>query len=452
MKAEESPPPIQKGSVPLEEQQEHVRQKPNFFRRVLNNITIEPAMFVIAFASHMDGVANEQLIVQKSCLTDFHYNATVCDHITEPQWKDEKNEIASSLTDFNFYKTVATSFIPCFMAFYLGAWMDLFGRKPIMYLFLITTILQQAIIVVCAYFFESSKWYLLLSYIPTSFGGGHAAWHLAISAFIADITTPDERAFRFGMLSLASKLGTPLASQAGKYLFDTGGYVCVFSTTLVGVILGAILLVWRLQRYQWNPPKKNKAERKSFSPLVIKDVFVSTLKKRHGNQRKYLLVMILMSILTIMPFMGEHVIAYSYTLVRFNWQVNENSDYHSITSIVDLVAQATFIPLMGYFKFNEAWVMTILYTTISSRHLVKAFATQPWMYYLGSFIDCVGFYVMFIRSSMLSTIVAKDELGKVMAFVSAWDSILPIGISALYSKVFDVSTFQRHFSKLTNQF
>ena len=137
--------------------------------------------------------------------------------------------------------------------------------------------------------------------------------------------------------------------------------------------------------------------------------------------------------------MGEHIIAYSYTLVRFNWQVNENSDYHSITSIVDLVSQATFIPLMGYFKLNEAWVMTILYSTISTRHIVKAFATEPWMYYLGSFIDCVGFYTMYIRSSMLSTIVAKDELGKVMAFTSAWDSILPIGISALYSEVFDVS-------------
>ena len=93
MEGEEAPPPIQKDiTVPLEEQKHVSRPKPNFFRRVVNNITIEPAMFVIAFAAHMDSVANEQLIVQKSCLTDFHYNATVCDHITEPQWKDEKKQ------------------------------------------------------------------------------------------------------------------------------------------------------------------------------------------------------------------------------------------------------------------------------------------------------------------------------------------------------------------------
>ena len=438
MEGEETSPPIQKGILQVEEQQ-HVKKKPNFFKRVVNNITIEPAMFIIAFAAHIDDLASSQMIILKSCLTDFQYNETVCYNITDSQWKEQKDEISVALTDFNFYKTVATSFVPCFMAFYLGAWMDLFGRKPIMYLFLITTAMQQAIIVVCAYFFESSKWYILLSHIPTSFGGGHAAWHLAISAFIADITTPEERAFRFGMLTLVARLGTPLAAQAGKYLLETGGYVCVFSTTLTGIVLGGILLVWRLKRFDWNPPKKSKEQRKSFSPLVIKDVFVSTLKRRPGKQRKYILVLILISIFTIMPFMGEHVVAYSYTLIRYNWRVNENSDYSSITSIVDLVAQATFIPLMGYLKLNEAWVMTILYTTISARHTLKAFSYESWMYYLASFIDCVGFYCMFIRSSMLSTIVAKDELGKVMAFTSAFDSILPIGISALYKNVFDVS-------------
>ena len=94
--------------------------------------------------------------------------------------------------------------------------------------------------------------------------------------------------------------------------------------------------------------------------------------------------------------------------------------------------------------------MTILYTTISARHTLKAFSYESWMYYLASFIDCVGFYCMFIRSSMLSTIVAKDELGKVMAFTSAFDSILPIGISALYKNVFDVSMKSQYVGNFMN--
>ena len=415
------------------------QKSPHFLQRIWKNITIEPAIFVIAFATQMDTITTEQMVVLKSCLTDFQYNETLCHNITDPQWTEQKDEISAALTDFNVYKTLATSLIPIFMAFYLGAYMDLFGRKPIMYLFLITSALQKVVMVICSHWFSSSKWYILLAYIPTSLGGGNAAWNLAISAFLADITQPEERAFRYGMLGWIKKLGNPLAAQAGKYLLEAGGYTCVFSTTLLGIVLGGLLLLWRVHNYDWNPPNKSQEQRKSFSPLVIKDVFVSVFRKRPGAERKYVFLLILISIFRCMPCIGENNISYAYTLSRYNWQVDENSDYRSITSMVDITSQAIFIPLMAYLKWNEAWVMTGLISTLTARHIIKALATEPWMYYLGSIINCIGFYALSIKSSMVSSVVDKNELGKIMAFISAWDSLLPIVVSATYSYVFDVS-------------
>ena len=422
------------------------RQK--FLQKIWNNITIEPAIFIIAFATEMDTITTEQMVVLKSCLTDFQYNETVCHNITDPQWTQQKDEISAALTDFNVYKTLATSLIPIFMAFYLGAYMDLFGRKPIMYLFLITSALQKTVMVVCSHWFSSSKWFILLAYIPTSLGGGNAAWNLAISAFLADITQPEERAFRYGMLGWIKKLGNPLAAQAGKYLLEAGGYTCVFSTTLFGIVLGGLLLLWRVNKYAWNPPNKSADQRKSFSPLVIKDVFVSVFRKRPGAERKYVFLLILISIFRCMPCIGENNISYAYTLSRYNWQVEENSNYRSITSMVDLTSQAIFIPLMAFLKWNEAWVMTGLISTLTARHVIKALATEPWMYYLGSIINCIGFYALSIKSSMVSSVVDKNELGKIMAFISAWDSLLPIVVSATYSYVFDVSNFRYLISKI----
>ena len=83
--------------------------------------------------------------------------------------------------------------------------------------------------------------------------------------------------------------------------------------------------------------------------------------------------------------------------------------------------------------------MTGLISTLTARHVIKALATEPWMYYLGSIINCIGFYALSIKSSMVSSVVDKNELGKIMAFISAWDSLLPIVVSATYSYVFDVS-------------
>ena len=98
--------------------------------------------------------------------------------------------------------------------------------------------------------------------------GGKAIWMLAINAFMTDITKPDERAFRFGMIHLASSLGRPLASPLGAYLLRTGGFLCVFSTTLVGIFIGAISLLLRIRKYKWNPPKSNKVIIISENPCV----------------------------------------------------------------------------------------------------------------------------------------------------------------------------------------
>ena len=86
-------------------------------------------------------------------------------------------------------------------------------------------------------------------------------------------------------------------------------------------------------------------------------------------------------------------------------------------------------------------VGTGLFETITARHTIKAFASESWMYYLASFIDCLGFYCFNIRFAMLSALIPADEIGKVLSFTSAFDSLLPIGISALYSKVYGVSVF-----------
>ena len=58
------------------------------------------------------------------------------------------------------------------------------------------------------------------------------------------------------MLHLASGLARPLATPSGAYLFDTGGYLCVFSSSLLGILIGAVFLVIRIRSYKWSPSQQ----------------------------------------------------------------------------------------------------------------------------------------------------------------------------------------------------
>ena len=188
------------------------------------------------------------------------------------------------LANFNFYGLIIRNVFPAFFAFYLGAWADRFGRKPIFYLFLTATLISQIILVFCAVYFDSKKEWLFLANVPVTLAGGYAAWILAINSFLADISAPEDRAFRYGMLGLAWRAGEPLGSLAGAYLFEAGGFVCVFSTTVVGTAFGALVLVVMIWKYKWDPPKSN-TKKSAFDISLVLDAFKATFRQRKGPNR-----------------------------------------------------------------------------------------------------------------------------------------------------------------------
>jgi len=348
-------------------------------------------------------------------------------------------EVSIELNHFNVYTTLMTSIFPIFLSFYLGAWADLFGRKPLFYLVLGAYFLSQCVTTVCAYFIDSKKEYLLLAHVPTALSGGWAVWMLAMNAFVADITAPEDRAFRYGMMHLAHSLGRPLGAPLGAYLLRTGGFLCVFSSALVGITIGSVYLLYRIRSYKWNPPKTDKKKRNNFSLFHITDAFKATFKKRAGPNRKYILIMMAIHICTLMPFFGEFTVAFSYVRIRYSWGVDEYSTYSSIVSSASIVGQAIFMPTVALLKVNEAWIMTLCFVNLFVRHIVKGFASEPWMYYLGALIDTFGSYASSIMRSMLSCCVAPDELGKIYALLSAFDNLLPLGITEAYSLIFEAT-------------
>ncbi len=71
-------------------------------KRIADNITIEPAMFLISFASSIDNVAISQMNIYKSCRVDFGYNDTICLNLI-PDYPDENEEIQEVVSQNRIY-------------------------------------------------------------------------------------------------------------------------------------------------------------------------------------------------------------------------------------------------------------------------------------------------------------------------------------------------------------
>lgn len=114
----------------------------------------------------------------------------------------------------------------------LGALSDRYGRKPILLL---------ALFVMAAYYllmgFAQTLWLLFLGRL---IGGITAATHATANAYMADISSPEEKAARFGMLGAGFGLGFVLGPLIGGLLGEWGPRAPFFAAAILAAANGVL--------------------------------------------------------------------------------------------------------------------------------------------------------------------------------------------------------------------
>ena len=143
-----------------------------------------------------------------------------------------------------------------------------------------------------------------------------------------------------------------------------------------------------------------------------------------------------------LPFFGEGAVSYNYVRTRlvhddlklkiflnyfrYHWGYEDYSDYKSICSIIDLTGQAIFIPILGMLQLPDANVIPFIIFTVIVRHVIKGFAVQSWMMYLGSSVDLLASYSFSAIRSSVTKCVELHEVGKMLALIYSVESIIPM--------------------------
>lgn len=129
------------------------------------------------------------------------------------------------MAQFNVYVTVIVSIFPALLAFYMGAWCDLIGRKVIMLAFFLAKALGAAFLVCYSHWMEMPLEYFLVAMAIPSIMGGDPAFNMSVYSFISDISRPEQRAFRMGMIHISTKIFRPFALPLGAWLLREGYFL-----------------------------------------------------------------------------------------------------------------------------------------------------------------------------------------------------------------------------------
>jgi MFS transporter, DHA1 family, tetracycline resistance protein len=288
----------------------------------------------------------------------------------------------------------------------LGGLSDAHGRRPLLLLGfcgLALSFIATALV--------TALWMLVLVRLVA----GSMQANISVSnAYVADITPPEERAKRFGMLGAMFGLGFILGPVMGGLLGDIDLRLPFFvagSFALLNFLYGWFVLPESL------PPERRRAfTLKSANP-------VNALRGLAQMKGVGLLVAVIAC-----AGLAQFVLYTTwvlYTTFKFGWGPWENGWSLAAVGIVSAVVQGLLMGrLLRFFSPRRLAVLGLLSSTVA--YLLWGAATDGWMMYAIIFVNLLGATVTASMHSIISGAVDARSQGQALGAVGGMNSLMAV--------------------------
>lgn len=303
----------------------------------------------------------------------------------------------------------------------LGALSDRYGRRPVL-LIGFSGLALSVIVTGLA----TALWMLI---VVRLFSGAMQANAAVANAYVADITPPEDRARRFGMLGASFGLGFTLGPVLGGLLgsidvhlpfFVAGG--CAILNWLYGYfVLPESLPPERRQPFSWgraNPVSalRGLTELKGVRPLVVV-VGLSGLAQ-----------MVLQTCWVL------------YGNFKFGWGPAENGWSLFAVGVMTMVVQGGLLKhLLKRFTPERLTALGLVSSTLS--YLAWGLVTEGWMMYVVVGLNVLGYAVNSTVQSMISNAADARSQGQTMGSVASLQSLMSVFAPLLGSVLLAVGSY-----------
>ncbi len=281
----------------------------------------------------------------------------------------------------------------------IGNLSDKFGRRPIILISLFAFALD----------------YLLLAFSPTIawlflgriIAGLTGASITTASAYIADVSTPENRAKNFGMIGAAFGLGFIIGPVIGGLLGQYGSRVPFYAAAI-------LCMLNFLYGYFILPESLDKENRRDFEWKRANPITAFLRLKKYPSLLGLILAIFLL-------YVGSHAVHSNwsfFTMYRFHWDEKMVGISLGAVGLLVGIVQGGLIrwtsPRLGNEK--SIYIGLMLYTV---GMLLFAFATESWMMFVFLIPYCLGGIAGPALQATVSSKVPANEQGEIQGTMAS---------------------------------
>lgn len=306
----------------------------------------------------------------------------------------------------------------------LGRLSDRVGRKPVLIASVAGAVLSYSVMALLP-----PLWILFIARAVAGITGSNMS---VASAYLTDISGPEDRAARFGQLSACLGIGFILGPALGGVLRDVGlNWPFAAAAALAAINLAMVLLVL--------PESRVKREAMPVSGDGPADPFaglrgIASFRSLTG----------LLFVVTMMAMIGEigGSVWVFYVEHRYHWHGLTVGISMTLFGLFHTLAQAFVVgPLTRRFGERAALLTGIFADMLS--YIAIALATDGWMIFLLVPFLCLGGIGPSVLQAVISHKVDEDRQGELQGVMASLQSlaaiIAPLVFLGLYFATRDIS-------------
>ncbi|KAK1793554.1 hypothetical protein P4O66_011931 [Electrophorus voltai] len=420
---------------------------PARLERLRRIVTVEPAMFFYMASTFIMLPAYQQLVIVKVC-QELYEDPTACGD--SEHGKDAKDMETRSSYILLLYTAVLYS-VSVLPALLLGSWSDGAGRRAVMVLPFLLSILSGGVLLALVLVPSLSVYWCLLAAGVTGLSGGHVSVFLSSFSYLADATSDPGagRTMRMAVAEAMIFVGGTVGFLLGGLLEQEVGLSSAFIAYVTCHVLAIFyILLWlrdpipvssTLGVLASDGSVQEGSEERKWGMFALKHAgrsFRVVFRRRSGQERLKLHLLILCTFINNTVAIGEQSILLLYLM----YEPREFT-----TAMFGLFNSARMLllgfGLLGLFPllmrcFKEMTLAKLSTAFRAASYVLLAFSTNTWMVFLVAVLAAPAGITQAVIRSFSSAIVGPDEQGAMFSFSASVEATCYIFGAVLFNGLY----------------